>query len=170
MSIEQTSERVYGIRIARDGTWFHEGAPIKRIELVKLFATVLRRDESGAYWLITPAERGRVAVEDAPFIAVDVRFEGSEEDQKLVFRTNLDQEIIAGPDHPIRVETDILSGEPSPYIFLQERIEARISRAVFYELVERAVERPTAQGAEIGIWSDRTFFALGTVSPGATGS
>ena len=170
MSIEQPSERVYGIRIARDGTWFHQGSPINRIELVKLFATVLRRDENGDYWLITPAERGRIAVEDAPFVAVDVRFEGCGEDQKLVFRTNLDREIVAGPAHPIRVETDPLSSEPSPYILLQERIEARISRAVFYELVERAVERPTAQGAEIGIWSDRTFFALGTISPGAAGN
>ncbi|HLG87515.1 MAG TPA: DUF1285 domain-containing protein [Alphaproteobacteria bacterium] len=170
MSIDQTPERVYGIRIARDGTWFHEGSPINRIELVKLFASVLRRDEGGDYWLITPAERGRITVEDAPFVAVAVRVEGCGEDQKLVFRTNLDREITAGSDHPIRVETDILSGEPSPYIFLEERIEARISRAVFYELVERAVERPTAQGAEIGIWSDRTFFALGTISLGATGN
>ena len=166
MSIEQPAERVYGIRIARDGTWFHDGSAINRIELVKLFASVLRRDEAGDYWLITPAERGRIAVEDAPFVAVAVTFEGDGDDQKLVFRTNLDREVVAGPEHPIRVETDALSGEPSPYIVLGERIEARISRAVFYELVDRAVERPTARGAELGIWSDRTFFALGMISPG----
>lgn len=166
MSIEQPPERSYDIRIARDGSWFHEGSRIERIELVKLFAGVLSRDENGDYWLITPAERGRIAVEDAPFVAVLVRYDGEAEGQRLVFRTNLDHEIVAGPAHPIRIETDPLSGEPGPYILVKERLEARISRAVFYDLVEHAVERRTARGTEIGIWSDRTFFALGTIPAG----
>jgi len=165
--MDKSLDRAYAIRIARDGTWFHQGSPINRIELVKLFASVLQRDDGGDFWLVTPAERGRIAVDDAPFVAVGVEFQGRGEDQRLVLRTNLGQEVVAGPDHPIRVETDPLSDEPGPYILLQERLEARISRAVFYDLVEHAVERPTAQGTEIGIWSDRTFFALGTIPPGA---
>ena len=157
--------RAYGIRIARDGTWFHDGSPIRRIALAKLFSTVLKRDETGAFWLITPVERGRIEVEDAPFVAVAMMIEGAGKDQRLVFRTNLDDTVIAGPDHPIRVAYRPLSDEPAPYIVVRERLEARISRAVFYDMVEHAVERPTARGTEIGIWSERTFFPLGTIAP-----
>ena len=156
----------YDIRIARDGTWFYHGSPIGRIALVKLFATVLKRDEAGDFWLITPAERGRIKVDDAPFVAVGMDVQGSGEDQKLVFRTNLDHEVIAGPDHPIRVVLDPLNDEPSPYILVKERLEARISRAVFYDMVEHADERQTSQGTELGIWSERTFFRLGTILSG----
>ena len=156
-------DAAYEIRIARDGTWFYHGSPINRIELVKLFATVLERDKNGDFWLITPAERGRIVVEDAPFVAVGVEFEGGGNDQRIVFRTNLDHELRAGPEHPIRVAFEPLSDEPSPYILVRERVEARISRAVFYDLVEHAVERPSARGTEIGIWSDRIFFVLGTL-------
>jgi hypothetical protein len=153
----------YDIRIARDGTWFYHGSPIERIALVKLFATVLRRDEAGDFWLITPAERGRIKVDDAPFVAVGLDIQGSGNGQNLVFRTNLDHEVVAGPDHPIRVEHDPLNGEPSPYILVKERLEARISRAVFYDMVEHAAERETPQGTELGIWSEQTFFPLGTI-------
>jgi len=153
----------YDIRIARDGTWFYHGSPIERIALVKLFATVLKRDEAGDFWLVTPAERGRIRVDDAPFVAVGVRTEGEGDGQRLVFRTNLDQEVTAGPEHPIRVAHDPLSDEPSPYILVGERLEARISRAVFYDLVEHAVTRATPQGSELGLWSERIFFPLGTI-------
>src|SRR5438874_1515264 len=87
------------MRIARDGTWFYRGSPIARMPLVKLFASVLRREEDGSYWLVTPAERGRVTVEDAPFIAVAVDREGEGRDQRLIFRTNLDEIVTAGPGH-----------------------------------------------------------------------
>src|SRR5919198_2645230 len=93
------------MRIARDGTWHYRGSPINRIPLVKLFASVLRRETDGSYWLVTPAERGRVIVEDAPFIAVAVETQGAGRDQRLIFRTNLDEIVTAGPDHPLRVET-----------------------------------------------------------------
>src|SRR5204862_7435325 len=93
------------MRIARDGTWHYRGSPINRIRLVKLFASVLRRETDGSYWLVTPAERGRVMVEDVPFVAVAVEVQGTGRAQQLIFRTNLDDIVTAGPDHPLRVET-----------------------------------------------------------------
>src|SRR5215469_8404949 len=125
------------MRIAHDGTWFYRGSPINRLALVKLFASVLRRETDGGYWLVTPAERGRIAVEDAPFIAVAVEREGEGRDQRLIFRTNLDQIVTAGPEHPLRVET-AADGTPAPYILVRPGLEARLARSVFYELVELA--------------------------------
>jgi hypothetical protein len=156
-------DEAYDMRIARDGTWFYHGSPIGRIALVKLFATVLRRDDAGDFWLITPAERGRITVEDAPFIAVEVRAEGEGEDQTLAFRTNLDEWVTAGAEHPIRIGDGDLEGGTAPYILVRDRLEARIGRAVFYELVGLAAERATGQGIELGIWSERIFFPLGTI-------
>ncbi len=95
-------EQSFDIRIARDGTWFHEGGPIRRIELVKLFASVLRRDDAGGFWLVTPVERGRIIVEDTPFVAVEMTASGNGDEQVLSFRTNLDEWVEAGPEHPIR--------------------------------------------------------------------
>jgi hypothetical protein len=157
-------DEAYPIRIARDGTWYHEGAPIRRMELVRLFSTVLRRDEAGDYWLVTPVERGRIEVEDAPFVAVEVTAEGEGEGQALVFRTNLDHTVAAGPENPIRVEQDPETGEPRPYIRVRDGLEARIARPVFYELVERGVEAPAGAGTQVGIWSKGAFFVLGDVS------
>lgn len=156
------TEESYDIRIARDGTWFHNGDPIRRIELAKLFSTVLKRDEAGDYWLITPVERGRITVEDAPFVAVEMTVSGSGADQVLSFRTNLDQWVEAGADHPIRVATDPETGEPSPYIEIRSRLEARILRPVFYDMVERGETRRLDTGeSEVGLWSNKVFFALG---------
>lgn len=154
-------EQVFDIRIARDGTWFHEGDPIRRIELVKLFSTVLRRDDAGDFWLVTPVERGRIVVEDAPFVAVEMSASGSGDDQVLSFRTNLDEWVEAGPDHPIRVAHNPQSGEPIPYIEIRNRLEARILRSVYYEMVDRAVLSSEDEGAEVGLWSKKVFFALG---------
>ncbi|QJE74188.1 DUF1285 domain-containing protein [Aerophototrophica crusticola] len=152
-------DEAYEIRIGRDGTWYYHGSPIGRIALVKLFSTVLRRDEAGDYWLVTPAERGRITVEDAPFVAVEVTVAGSGPDQALTFRTNLDEQVTAGPDHPIRVVTDPSTGEPHPYILVRGALEARINRPVFYQLVELA--EASGDGDEIGVWSTGTFFPLG---------
>lgn len=160
------TEHCYDIRIARDGTWYHEGDPIRRIELAKLFSTVLRRDEAGDYWLITPVERGRIAVEDVPFVAVEMTVDGEGEEQVLSFRTNLDHWVEAGPDHPIRVVEDPETGEPTPYIGIRDRLEARILRPVFYDMVERSETVERAGAAEVGIWSRKVFFALGRL-PGA---
>jgi hypothetical protein len=123
------------MRIARDGTWFYRRSPIARLPLVKLFASVLRREPDGRYWLVTPAERCRIEVEDVPFLAVALAVEGEGREQQLIFRTNLDDIVTAGPDHPLRVET-AASGAPAPYILVRDNLEAKIGRPVFYDLVE----------------------------------
>ena len=151
----------YPIRIDRDGTWHYHGSPIRRLELSKLFSTVLRRDEAGDYWLVTPAERGRIQVDEVPFTAVGLTVSGDGPNQRLIFRTNLDAEVTAGPDHPIRVEEDDGTGEPRPYILVRDNLEARITRSVFYDLVERAETREDGEEVQVGIWSMGTFFPLG---------
>jgi uncharacterized protein len=141
------------IRIARDGTWFHEGTPIGRRELVRLFSTILRKDPDG-YHLVTPGEKMRIRVEDVPFLAVLLR----EENGRLIFTTNVGDETVAGPDNPIRVETNAETGEPAPYVHVRRGLEARISRAVFYQLADMAV---LGEGGQLGVWSEGRFFALG---------
>lgn len=152
------------MRIARDGTWYYRGSPIGRPALVKLFASVLRREPDGSYWLVTPAERGRVEVEDVPFLAVALTIDGDGRDQQLIFRTNLDEFVTAGRENPIRVET-ATSGEPAPYILLHRGLEARIARPVFYELVELATEERVGDEVQFGVWSQGLFFRLGDPGP-----
>ncbi|MBM3531888.1 MAG: DUF1285 domain-containing protein [Alphaproteobacteria bacterium] len=153
----------FGIAIGRDGTWYYHGSPIGRKPLVKLFASVLRREESGEYWLVTPVERGRILVEDVPFTAVEVTAEGEGSHRILRFRTNLDDEIEAGPAHPIRVDHDPESGAPSPYVRVRGGLEARILRPVFYHLIELGREETFAGEARFGVWSNGEFFPLGSV-------
>jgi uncharacterized protein len=152
------------MRIARDGTWFYRGSPIGRLPLVKLFASVLRREADGRYWLVTPAERGRIEVDDVPFLAVAVAVEGEGRDQQLIFRTNLDEFVTAGPDNPLRVET-AANGEPAPYILVRDGLEARLARPVFYELVELGTEEPIEETTQFGVWSRGVFFRLGDPAP-----
>jgi uncharacterized protein len=149
-----------GMTIARDGTWFYRGSPITRQRLVKLFASVLRREDDGTYWLVTPVERGRVDVEDAPFLAVEVNSEGAGRDRRLSFRTNLDEIVAAGPEHPLRIETSA-NGEPMPYLLVRPGLEARLNRPVFYELVDLADCERGDKGGAFGLWSDGVFFDLG---------
>ena len=151
----------FDMRIARDGTWYHEGSPIGRLPLVKLFSTVLHRDENCEFWFITPVEKGRIAVDDAPFTAVELTATGAGSAQMLSFRTNIDDIVIAGPDHPIRVAEDPASGEPSPYILIRDRLEALILRPVFYQLVELGEEREVDGRRVLGVSSGGTFFPLG---------
>ncbi|MBO6783428.1 MAG: DUF1285 domain-containing protein [Alphaproteobacteria bacterium] len=146
------------MRIARDGTWHYRGSPIERKPLVTLFSSVLTRDDDGQFWLETPVERGRIDVDDAPFVAVEVDVEGEGPGQRLIFRTNLDETVTAGPDHPIRVSFDESTGEPSPYVLVRDRLEALLARPVYYALAELAVEDP-GSGA-LGVWSGGRFFAL----------
>jgi hypothetical protein len=148
------------IRIAHDGTWYYRGSPINRPALVKLFASVLRREDDGSYWLVTPAERGRVVVEDAPFIAVALDVEGEGRSLRLIFRSNLDEIVAAGPEHPLRVE-NADDGTPSPYILMRPGLEARLARPVFYELVDLAAEESVDGETKFGVWSDGMFFDLG---------
>jgi uncharacterized protein len=146
------------IRIARDGTWFHEGTPFTRRELVRLFSTILRKDPDG-FHLVTPAEKFRIRVDDAPFVAVllAVHREGSA--QRLVFTTNVGDETVASRDNPIRVAVDCDTGEPSPYVHVRRGLEALIARNVFYQLADLVV--PGANGTS-GVWSEGEFFPLGS--------
>jgi uncharacterized protein len=148
------------MRIARDGTWFYRGTPIARQPLVKLFASVLRREDDGSFWLVTPVERGRIAVEDAPFLAVELTSEGSGRNRRLSFRTNLDEIVAAGREHPLRVET-AANGEPTPYLLVRPGLEARLNRPVFYELVDLADAERGESGGPFGLWSNGVFFDLG---------
>jgi hypothetical protein len=148
------------MRIARDGAWYYRGSPIGRLALVKLFASVLRREADGSYWLVTPAERGHIEVEDVPFLAVELTATGAGRDGTLIFRTNLDDIVTAGPDHPLRVET-AANGEPAPYILVRGGLEARLARPVFYQLVERAAEESIGAEGQFGVWSSGVFFRLG---------
>jgi len=150
------------MRIARDGTWFYHGSPIGRKPLMKLFASVLKRDSAGDFWLETPAEKCRVRVDDAPFVAVEMSATGSGRKQVLEFRTNVDEIVTAGHHHPLRVEVDEKTGEPSPYIYVRDGLEALIARAVFYDLVALGAEdRDEGGRMRFGVWSDGAFFPLG---------
>ena len=157
--------------IKRDGTWLYQGTPINRKELVCLFASVLRREEDGSWWLQTPAERGRIEVEDAPFLAVEMDWSGDGRHQALSFRTNIDQVVTAGPEHPIRISQDLFTCEPTPYILLRPgaghfAVEARINRATYYELVALSVPEWIGNKRHLGVWSLGKFFSLGELPPG----
>ena len=148
------------MRIARDGTWYYRGSSIARLPLVKLFASVLRREADGSYWLVTPVERGRVVVEDAPFIAVEVDVQGEGRDRNLIFRTNIDEIVAAGPDHPLRIDT-AEDGAPEPYVLVRPGLEARLARPVFYELADLGHEEVIDGETQFGLWSNGAFFSLG---------
>lgn len=151
------------MRIAKDGSWHYQGSPIGRKELVCLFASVLKREADGRYLLETPVERGEITVEDAPFVAVEVFWRRCEGRQCLTFRTNLDEMVTADADHPIRVAIDRRSREPRPYVMVRPGLEARINRAVFYELVALA-ETEKVEGRELlGVWSEGVFFPIDEV-------
>jgi hypothetical protein len=145
-----------GLKIGRDGTWFYEGSPIVRKPLVKLFASVLRREADG-YYLVTPVEKVPIEVEDAPFLAVAMEATGEGKSQTLRFRTNLDDVVEAGPKHGLsfRVEPD---GSFTPYVDMRDGLPARLTRPVFYELVALSIQGPVGQGQ--GVWSNGAFFAF----------
>ncbi len=143
------------MRIARDGTWFYLGTPIGRVELVRLFSTILRKD-GDKYFLVTPVEKVGITVDDAPFVAVDFNPVGD----GLEFETNVGDRMVAGPDHPIRVERDPETGEPSPYVLVRANLEALIDRKSFYRLVEIG-EHAEHDGAQwFGLRSRDVFFPI----------
>ena len=141
------------MRIARDGTWFHQGSPIGRLPLVRLFSTLLRKDDEG-FMLVTPVEKLSIEVEDAPFIAVSLEAEGQGQGQRLTFRTNVGDEVTAGPDHGLRFDRQ--NEAPVPYLTVRRGLEARLARPVYYQLIELAVP----DGGRLGIWSEGLFFVL----------
>jgi hypothetical protein len=140
------------MRIARDGTWFHQGSPIGRPAMVKLFSTILRREADGSFVLVTPVEKLTIEVEDAPFQAVEMKAEGEGEAMRLAFRLNTDELVTAGPEHALRFEAG-----PRPYLHVRGGLEALVSRSVYYELAQIALNNGSAPP---GVWSNGAFFAL----------
>ena len=157
-----TNERVYHMRIDRDGVWHHEGRPITREALVKLFATVLRRDDDGGHWLVTPVERGRIEVEDAPFVIVELAVNGRGKSQTIRFRSNIDSWVTLGGDHPLRLRPPRNKPDqtPIPYVDLGQGLEARLLRPVYYELAELMTCDGSETAQQSGVWSADVFFPL----------
>lgn len=152
--------------IKRDGTWFYEGGPIGRAPLVRLFSTVLKREDD-RYFLVTPVEKLGVNVEDVPFIAVLMRVEDSGDDphaRRLVFTTNVGDEVVAGPEHALVFRDGAAgpeTGERAPYIHVRGGLEARIARAVYYDLVALGETHHIDGEDYFGVWSDGAFFPFG---------
>jgi hypothetical protein len=143
------------MRIARDGTWFHEGAPIRRPAMVRLFSTLLRREPTGGYVLVTPVEKLAIAVEDAPFVAVECTSEGAGPARCLAFRLNTGDLVVAGAAHPLRFAANAAGLLPA--LTVRPGLDARLARPVYYELAEWAL----AEGDDPpGLWSDGQFFAF----------
>ena len=147
------------MRIARDGTWFYLGTPIGRAPLVKLFSSILRKD-GDKYFLVTPVEKVGIVVEDAPFVAIDFDVSGRDEAQVLTFTTHVGDTAVAGPEHPIRVERDPETGEPSPYVLVRANLEALIDRKSFYRLVDVGTHHDVDGASWFGVWSGGAFFPI----------
>ncbi len=147
------------IRIARDGEWFHDGEPIRRENLVRLFSTILRREPDGSFVLVTPVEKQSVDVEDAPFAAVELKSDGERAHRTLALRLNIGDLVLVGPDHPLRF--DMVGGDPAPYVMVRTGIEARLTRPVFYELANLAIEEG---GQPPGIWSQGCFYSMAALA------
>ena len=143
------------MRIARDGTWFHQGSPIGRIEMVRLFSTILRREPDGRHVLVTPGEKLDITVDDAPFLAVEVKNEGTGADRKLAFRLNTGELVVADAQHALRFEER--DDGPHPYLQVRGGLEALVARPVYYELAEMALEDGSNPP---GLWSGGAFFPM----------
>jgi hypothetical protein len=148
-----------GMRILADGSWLHEGSPIGRPALVRLFSTVLRREADGGHVLVTPVEKLSIEVEDAPFVAVEMTSEGEGQTRRLAFRTNVGDLVVAGPDRPL-VIADRGHGA-HPYLRVRGGLDALVARPVYYELAHFALDGEPGPGGEPGVWSEGAFFALG---------
>lgn len=151
------------MRIATDGTWFYHGTPIGRPALVKLFASILRR-EGDKFYLVTPVEKCRIVVDDAPFMAVELQVEERAAGRELRFRTNVDDWVTCGPGHPLRFETEAATGGLKPYVHVRADLWAKVARAVWFELVELGEEREVGGTAMFGVASAGEFYAMAPAS------
>lgn len=147
------------IRIASDGTWFYLGTPIGRAPLVRLFASVLKR-ENDKYFLVTPVEKIGIVVEDAPFLAVEMRREATASGQRLLFRTNVDDWVVCDTEHALRFEHEVGSGGLKPYLHVRRDLWAKVTRALFYDLVELGEERDMGGECMFGVASGGAFFPM----------
>jgi hypothetical protein len=151
-----------GLKIGRDGTWYYQGGPIGRQALVKLFASVLRLENDGRFYLVTPVEKVPIEVASMPFVAVEMRREGTGKTQVLSFRTNVDDAVTANAEHPLGFQPGTLGGF-IPFILVRGGLKARLARSVYYELAALAVE--PRGGGEAGVWSDGQFFPFPSPEP-----
>ena len=147
------------MRIARDGTWYYLGTPIRRFELVKLFSSIIRKDED-KYFLVTPAEKVGIKVDDAPFVAVDFSTIGKGNDQTLTFETHVGDKVQLNKENSLRVLIDKKSGEPKPYIHIRSGLEALIDRKSFYRLIEICSTNTNNKEEWFGLWSNKNFFPI----------
>ena len=147
------------MRIAADGTWFYQGTPIGRHALVKLFASILKR-EGEKYFLVTPVEKCGIVVDDAPFTAVELRVEDGATVRQLCFRTNVDDWVACGADHPLRFETEAATGGLKPYVHVRRDLWAKVARTVFYDLVDLGETREIAGALMFGVASAGQFYAM----------
>lgn len=143
------------MRIARDGTWYHQGSPIGRETMVRLFSSILRREADGSHVLVTPGEKLDIEVEDAPFIAVELKTEGEGRGRTLIFRLNSGDLVTAGADNGLTLRET--PDGPHPYLHVRGGLEALVARSVYYELMNLALDEG---GDRIGLWSDGAFFPL----------
>lgn len=149
------------MRIARNGDWYYMGTPIGRPAMVRLFSSILRREPDDSYVLVTPAEKCRIRVDDAPFTAVELTVAGEGEGQLIAFRTNVDDVVPLDAGHPLRVAVNPATNEPSPYILVRDRLEALIGRSVYYELVNMAEETELDGRQIVAVRSAGQWFSLG---------
>jgi len=147
-----------GLDIRADGTWLYRGSAILREALVRLFASVLCRDADGRTYLVTPTEKVDVAVEDAPFLAVEMEVQGKGRRQTLILRTNVDDIVHCGPMHPLRFAEQDPGGGLKPYVLVRGRLEALLTRPLVYELAELAMEEERDGKRAAGVWSGGAFF------------
>jgi hypothetical protein len=148
------------MRIAKDGIWYHQDRPIRRPTMVRLFASILRLDDDGEYYLVTPIEKVRIQVEDCPYVIIAMEVEGGGSSQNLQFETNTGEVFIAGAEHGICIEVDELTAEPHPFVHVRSGLNGLINRAVFYRLVELVECKLGDAGSEQGVWSGGEFFKL----------
>lgn len=146
------------MRIAADGTWFHQGSPIGRQEMVRLFSTILRREADGGFVLVTPVEKLSIEVDDAPFIAVELASEGAGPSRRLAFRLNTGDLVVADKVHVLALRGT--AEEPRPYLHVRGGLEALVARPVFYELASLAIDEQQQSGGALGLWSSGAFFPM----------
>ncbi len=148
------------MRIASDGTWYYMNSPIGRKPLVRLFSTVLRHDEDGKYYLVTPVEKVGITVDDAPFLAVQMSVEAEGAQQVITFTTNVGDQFSVDEDHPLRFETEKQTDGLKPYVLVRGRLEALINRAVLYDLVALGCEHEVDGNSRFGVWSSGRFYPM----------
>ena len=158
------------MRIAADGTWYYMKSPIGRKPLVRLFSTVLRHDEDGKYYLVTPVEKVGITVDDAPFLGVLMRVEGHGETQVLHFTTNVGDEVTVDEKHPLRFETEKETQGLKPYVVVRARLDALIGRAVLYDLVELGTEHEVDGRVLYGVWSSGQFYPMANAADLSAGA